>query len=71
MLRRLSLRARLAAAFAAALLLVLALAGLFVYLRVSSSLTETIDDGLESRAEDVAALARRRRRRRPRPGADA
>jgi two-component system, OmpR family, sensor kinase len=53
MRRRLSLRARLAAAFAAALLLVLALAGLFVYLRVSSSLTETIDDGLESRAADI------------------
>ena len=53
MMRRLSVRARLAAAFAAALLLVLALAGLFVYLRVSSSMTETIDDGLESRAADV------------------
>jgi two-component system, OmpR family, sensor kinase len=53
MLRRLSVRARLAAAFAAALLLVLALAGLFVYLRVSASMTETIDDGLEGRAADV------------------
>ena len=53
MLRRLSLRARLAAAFAAALLLVLALAGFFVYLRVSDSLTETIDDGLHTRAADL------------------
>ena len=53
MMRRLSVRARLAAAFAAALLLVLALAGLFVYVRVSSSTTEKIDDGLESRAADV------------------
>ncbi len=53
MLRRLSLRARLAAAFAAALLLVLALAGFFVYLRVSASLTETIDDGLHTRAADL------------------
>ena len=43
MLRGLSIRAKLTAAFAAALLLVLALAGLFVYLRVSSQLTEALD----------------------------
>ena len=53
MIGRLSLRARLAAAFAAALLVVLALAGLFVYLRVSDSLTETIDDGLGTRAAEL------------------
>ena len=36
MVPRLSIRAKLTIAFAAALLLVLALAGLFVYLRVDS-----------------------------------
>jgi two-component system OmpR family sensor kinase len=57
MLGRLSIRARLTAAFAAALVLVLGMAGLFVYLRVSSQLTETIDDGLQSRVGDLTALA--------------
>ena len=55
-LGRLSIRARLTIAFAAALFCVLALAGLFVYLRVSSGLTEALDDGLEARANDVEAL---------------
>jgi two-component system OmpR family sensor kinase len=55
-LGRLSIRARLAAGFAAALLLVLALAGAFVYLRVSSDLSSALDDGLHSRADDLAAL---------------
>jgi two-component system, OmpR family, sensor kinase len=55
MLGRLSIRAKLTIAFAAALVLVLALAGLFVYLRVESGLTETIDDGLKARANDVQA----------------
>ena len=59
MIARLSIRARLTIAFSAALLLVLALAGLFVYLRVQSGLTETIDDGLEARASDVEALLAR------------
>jgi two-component system OmpR family sensor kinase len=59
MLGRLSIRAKLTAAFAAALLLVLAFAGLFVYLRVSSGLTEAIDDALEARANDVAAVVAR------------
>ena len=59
MLRGLSIRAKLTAAFAAALLLVLALAGLFVYLRVSSQLTEALDDGLESRVNDVESLLAR------------
>jgi heavy metal sensor kinase len=59
MLARLSIRARLTAAFAAALLVVLALAGLFVYLRVSSQLTEALDDGLEARANDVETLLAR------------
>ena len=66
MLDRLSIRARLTVAFAAALFLVLALAGLFVYLRVSSGLTETLDDGLEARAHDVEALLARSGDRTPR-----
>ncbi|MGH2590760.1 MAG: histidine kinase dimerization/phospho-acceptor domain-containing protein, partial [Actinomycetota bacterium] len=61
MLGRLSIRAKLTAAFAAAMIVVLALAGLFVYLRVASGLTETIDDGLEARVNDLAALAERPR----------
>jgi two-component system OmpR family sensor kinase len=59
MLRGLSIRAKLTAAFAAALLLVLALAGLFVYLRVESGLNEALDDGLEARVNDVDALLAR------------
>jgi len=59
MLDRLSIRARLTTAFAAALLLVLAVAGLFVYVRVSSGLTEALDDGLEARVHDVEQLLAR------------
>jgi two-component system OmpR family sensor kinase len=55
-LGRLSIRARLAAGFAAALLLVLALAGAFVYLQVSSDLSSALDEGLRSRADDLATL---------------
>jgi two-component system OmpR family sensor kinase len=57
-LGRLSIRARLATGFAAALLLVLALVGAFIYLRVSSDLSHALDDSLESRADDLAALVR-------------
>jgi signal transduction histidine kinase len=53
---RLSIRARLAAGFAAALLLVLALAGVFVYLNVQGDLNSSLDDSLRSRADDVATL---------------
>jgi heavy metal sensor kinase len=65
MLRGFSIRAKLTAAFAAALLLVLALAGLFVYLRVSSQLTEALDDGLEARVNDVESLLARSEGRPP------
>jgi two-component system OmpR family sensor kinase len=58
-LSRLSIRAKLTVAFAAALLLVLALAGLFVYLRVSAQLTEALDDGLQARVTDVQRLLAR------------
>src|ERR687895_2453418 len=53
---RLSIRARLTAAFAAAMVLVLVLAGVFVYERVSSELNSTINDSLHARANDTAAL---------------
>ncbi|MDP9189037.1 MAG: ATP-binding protein [Actinomycetota bacterium] len=56
MLSRLSIRARLTAAFAAAMILVLALAGLFVYVKVRSDLNEALEESLGSRADDVAAL---------------
>jgi two-component system, OmpR family, sensor kinase len=56
---RLPIRARLTAAFAAAMLLVLVGAALFVYLRQRADLTETIDHGLDRRSDDVAALVRR------------
>jgi two-component system OmpR family sensor kinase len=53
---RLSIRARLTVAFAAALLLVLALAGAFVYQRVSGNLNSAINDSLHTRASGVAEL---------------
>jgi heavy metal sensor kinase len=53
---KLSIRVRLTAAFAAAMILVLALAGAFVYLKVRSDLTEVLEESLNSRADDVAAL---------------
>ena len=56
MIAKLSIRARLTAAFAAAMILVLALAGAFVYLKVRSDLTEALEESLNSRADDVAAL---------------
>ena len=39
------------------MLLVLVLAGTFVYVRISGDLLETIDNGLRTRADDLAALA--------------
>ncbi len=56
MLSSLSIRARLTAAFAAAMILVLVMAGAFVYLKVRSDLTEALEESLGSRADDVAAL---------------
>src|SRR5215207_266918 len=57
-LRRLPVRARLTLAFAAAMALVLAATGTFVYLRTRSDLDESIDSNLRSRSVDVRALAR-------------
>src|SRR3954447_22222813 len=56
-LRRLPIRARLTLAFAAAMAVVLAGTGTFVYLRMKSDLEATVDSGLRSRGDDVAALA--------------
>ena len=57
MIARLSIRARLAIAFSAALMLVLVLAGTFVYLRVSDSLTSGLDDRLEVQTLELMAFA--------------
>ena len=56
MLGRLPIRIRLTVAFAAAMVVVLALTSWFVYVRVAASLDGAIDVGLRSRADDVAAL---------------
>jgi len=56
---RLSIRARLALAFAVALLFVLALAGGFVYLRVGETLTAGLDERLETQVAELAATAAR------------
>src|SRR3954452_1472622 len=56
-LRRLPIRARLTLAFAAAMAVVLAGTGTFVYLRMKDDLESTVDSGLRSRGDDVAALA--------------
>jgi two-component system, OmpR family, sensor kinase len=56
MLRRLSVRVRLTVAFAAALGLVLGLAGGFVYVTVSTRLTDAIDDELRTRFDEIAEI---------------
>jgi signal transduction histidine kinase len=53
---RLPIRIRLALAFAVAMAVLLAVTGLFLYLRLGSSLDRTIDQGLRARTADVAAL---------------
>jgi heavy metal sensor kinase len=55
---RLPIRVRLTAVFILAMALVLLGVGAFVYLRLAASLDQTINDGLRSRADDVAALVR-------------
>jgi two-component system, OmpR family, sensor kinase len=52
---RLPIRARLTAAFALAMVVVLAGAGLFVYLELRSDLDEALDAGLDSRLAVVAS----------------
>ena len=53
---RVPIRARLTAAFALAMVLVLVAAGLFVYLRLRSNLTEAVDAGLSARSTTVGAI---------------
>ncbi len=51
---RLPIRVRIMVGFALAMLLVLAAAATFVYLQQRADLTETIDEGLEKRSDDVS-----------------
>ncbi|MDX6616036.1 MAG: hypothetical protein QOD60_1127 [Solirubrobacterales bacterium] len=53
---RMPIRFRLTAAFAFAMSILLAVIALFIYVRLQSDLDQTIDKGLRSRADDVAAL---------------
>ena len=57
-MRRLPIRLRLTAAFALAMAAVLAATGLFLFVRLGSSLDGTIDSGLRSRSAEVSALVR-------------
>ena len=57
-LRRLPIRLRLTLAFAAAMALVLAGTGAFVYFRMENALDQSVDQGLRSRASDLTALVR-------------
>ncbi len=54
---RLPIRARVTVAFGGAMAVLLAGLGTFVYLRFEAHLNATIDQGLRSRADEVAALA--------------
>jgi two-component system OmpR family sensor kinase len=54
-MRRLPIRIRLTAAFAVAMLVVLAAAALFVYLRLEESLDDSVDSGLRTRLDAVSA----------------
>lgn len=58
MLSRASLRLRVTLAFAAVMTIVLGATGTFVYLRFGAELDNAIDNGLRSRAGDVAALVK-------------
>jgi heavy metal sensor kinase len=58
-LARLPIRLRVTLAFAAAMAIVLAATGVFLYLRLGSALDGTIDQSLRARATDVGALVRR------------
>ncbi len=56
-MKRVAVRWRLTAAFAAVMAVVLAAVGVFVYQRQATNLDQTIDRALRARAADVAALA--------------
>ncbi len=55
---RIPVRIRVTLAFAAVMAVLIAAAGVFLYLRLEGQLNESIDDGLRSRASDLASLAR-------------
>jgi signal transduction histidine kinase len=55
-MRRLPIRARVAAAFAVAMTVVLAATGAFVYARLSDDLARALDQDLRLRSQDLAAL---------------
>jgi two-component system OmpR family sensor kinase len=55
---RVSIRLRLALVFTLAMALVLAATGIFVYVRLQAALDQTLNAGLRSRADVVAALVR-------------
>jgi signal transduction histidine kinase len=57
-LRRLPIRVRLTLAFTLVMAIVLAATGAFLYDRMQSDLDATLNQGLRSRADDVAALVR-------------
>jgi two-component system, OmpR family, sensor kinase len=57
-MKRLPIRLRVAAAFAAAMAVVLAGTGLFVYARLGDDLSRALDQDLRLRAQDLSALVR-------------
>lgn len=57
-LERVPTRLRLTLAFAAGMAVVLVAMGLFLYLRLGAALTQTIDQSLRGRADDVATMVR-------------
>jgi signal transduction histidine kinase len=57
-MKRLPIRLRVAAAFAAAMALVLAGTGAFVYARLGADLSHALDQDLRLRAQDLSALVR-------------
>jgi signal transduction histidine kinase len=58
-LARVPIRLRLTLAFALAMSVVLAMTGLFLYLRLGAALDDTIDQSLRERSAQVSALVRR------------
>jgi signal transduction histidine kinase len=57
-MRRLSIRLRVAAAFAVAMAIVLTAAGVLIYVRVGDDLSSALDQDLRLRAQDLTALVR-------------
>jgi two-component system, OmpR family, sensor kinase len=64
-LSRLSIRARVTLAFSAVIAVVLAAVGLFVYLRLGTTLSQGVDRTLVGRADDISAVLRQSRPQAP------